>query len=108
MEAPLVVFPDFSKNFQLETNASGKGLGAVLAQKQDDGSVKPIAFASRTLQADEHNYDMTEMEELGVVWAVQQFFHYLYGHKCMVFMDHEALRSLLGTVTPQGIWQGGV
>ena len=102
MEALLLVFPDFSKNFRLETNASGKGLGAVLSQKQDDGSVKPIAFASQTLQAHERNYDMTEMEELGIVWAVQQFCHYLYGHKCMVFMDHEALRSLLNTPHPSG------
>ena len=35
MEASLLVFPDFFKKFQLETNASGEGLGAVLAQKQD-------------------------------------------------------------------------
>ena len=45
-EAPLLVFPDFSKDFQLETDASGEGLGAVLPQRQGDGSVKPIAFAS--------------------------------------------------------------
>ena len=44
------------KDFQLETDASGESLGAVLAQKQDDGSVKPIAFASRTLQPHERNY----------------------------------------------------
>ena len=101
-EAPLLVFPDFSKDFQLETDASGEGLGAVLAQRQGDGSVKPIAFASRTLQAHERNYGVTEMEALGVVWAVQQFRHYLYGHKCTVFTDHEALRSLLNTPHPSG------
>ena len=71
--APLLVFPNLSKHFRLETDASGEGLGAVLAQEQDDGSVKPIAFASRTLQSHERNYGVTEMEALGVVWAVQQF-----------------------------------
>ena len=101
-EAPTLVFPDFSKDFQLETNASGEGLGAVLAQKQEDGSVKPIAFASRTLQPHERNYGVTEMEALGVVWAVKQFRHYLYGHRCTVFTDHEALRSLLNTPHPSG------
>ena len=96
------MFPDFSKDFQLETDASGEGLGAVLAQRQGDGLVKPIAFASRMLQAHERNYGVTEMEALGVVWAVQQFRHYLYGHKCMVFTDHEALRLLLNTPHPSG------
>ena len=42
------------------------------------------------------------MEALGVVWAVQQFRHYLCGHKCTVFTDHEALRSLLNTPHPSG------
>ena len=44
MEASLLVFPDFFKHFQLEMNASGEGLGAVLAQKQDDGSVKQLSL----------------------------------------------------------------
>ena len=101
-EAPTLVFPDFSKDFQLETDASGEGLGVVLAQKQEDGSVKPIAFASRTLQPHERNYGVTEMEALGVVWAVKQFRHCLYGHRCTVFTDHEALHSLLNTPHPSG------
>ena len=94
------MFPHFSKDFQLEIDASRNALGAVLEQKQDDRSVKPIAFASRTLQTHERNYGVTEMEALGVVWAVQQFRHYLYGHRCTDFTDHEALRSLLNTPHP--------
>lgn len=45
---------------------------------------------------------MTELEALGVVWAVRHFRHYLYGHHCDVFTDHEALRSLLNTPHPSG------
>lgn len=100
--APLLAFPDFNRDFLLETDASGIGLGAVLAQKQADGSVRPIAFASRTLQKHEKNYGITEMEALGVVWAVKHFRPYLYGHGCDVYTDHEALKSLLNTPQPSG------
>ena len=98
--APLLVFPDFKKKFVLETDASGLGLGAVLAQQQDDGSVAPIAYASRTLQPHKKNYGVTEFEALGVVWAVKHFHPYLYGHGCHVVTDHEALKSLLNTPHP--------
>ena len=100
--APLLVFPDFEKEFILETDASGVGLGAVLAQEQDTGAKAPIAYASRTLQKHEKNYGVTELEALGVVWAVKHFCPYLYGHKCRVVTDHEALKSLLNTPHPSG------
>ena len=80
----LLVFPEFTKPFVLETDASGAGLGAVLAQKQEDGSTRPIAYASRSLQPHEKNYGITELEGLGVVWAVKHFRPYLYGHTCEV------------------------
>ena len=81
-------FPDFSRPFVLETDASGSGLGAVLAP---DGTVRPIAYASRSLLKSEKNYGITELEGLGVVWAVKP---YLYGNPCVVYTDHQALKSL--------------
>ena len=75
----------------LETDASGSGLGAVLAQEQENGLMAPIAFASRTLQKHEQHYGVTELEALGVVWATKHFRPYLYGHTCNLYTDHEAL-----------------
>ena len=100
--SPILAFPDFSKGFLLATDASGVGLGAVLSQVQDDSSIRPIAYASRTLQKHESNYGVTELEALGVVWAVKHFRSYLYGHRCDVYTDHEALKSLLNTPQPSG------
>ena len=102
MNASVLAFPQFGDSFLLETDASGVGLGAVLAQRREDGTTRPIAYASRTLQSHERNYGVTELEALGVVWAVRHFRHYLYGSRCDVFTDHEALKALLNTPHPSG------
>jgi len=71
--APVLAFSDFSREFMLETDASGAGLGAVLAQKQEDEVVRPIAYASRTLQPHERHYGVTELEALGAVVGSEAF-----------------------------------
>ena len=53
---PVLVFPDFEKQFLLEMDASGEGLGAVLSQKQNDGHYHPVAFGSHALTPSEQNY----------------------------------------------------
>ena len=101
-ESPLLSYPDFSMPFLLETDASIEGLGAVLAQHKEDHLVHPIAYASRTLLPHERNYGISELEALAVVWAVKHFRHYIFGHKCHVYTDHEALKALINTPHPSG------
>ena len=101
-KAPVLVFPNFAECFILETDASGLGLGAVLSQKQHDGKVAPITYASRTLQQHKKNYGILELEALAVVWAAKHFRTYLYGHLCDVITDHEALKGFLNTPHPSG------
>jgi len=101
-EAPVLAFPEFEQAFILETDASIQGLGAVLAQRQADGTVRPVSYASRSLQNHEKNYGITELEGLAAVWAIKHFRPYLYGHHTDLYTDHEALKSLLNTPQPSG------
>lgn len=66
--------PDFTKPFELTTDASNFAVGAVLSQDRH-----PITFISRTLSSTEQNYATNEKEILAIVWALQKLRNYLYG-----------------------------
>ena len=96
LTSPLLAYPDFGKDFTLETDASKSGLGAILSQYQDDQKLHPVAYASRSVSTTEANYAITDLETLAVVWAVTHFRYYLYGHNVTVIMDHAAVKATLG------------
>ena len=71
-------------------------LGAVLEQKQEDGSYRPIYYASRKLSEVERRYSQFEREALAVRWACEKFYLYLYGVKFELHTDHKPLVIVLG------------
>lgn len=104
VSAPVLAYPKFGpgNQFILETDASITGLGAVLSQMQDDGTIHPVAYASRSTDKHERNYGISELETLGLVWAVRYFRPYILGHPCTVYTDHTACLSILNTTRPSG------
>ncbi len=86
--------PVSSDVFVLHTDASGRGVGAVLNIIRDDREV-PVAFYSKQLRGAEVRYSATELEALAVVKAVTHFLPYLYGRHFTVVTDHMALTSLM-------------
>ena len=89
--APVLAYPDMSKPFILDTDASGFAAGAVLSQIQDDGEERPTAYYSKVFQDAEVNYCTTHRELLAVVLAVKAFRHYLLGKPFLIRTDHSSL-----------------
>ena len=95
--SPVLGYADYKNDFILETDASLKGLGAVLMQKQDN-KLRVIAYASRTLRPAERNdanYSSAKLELLAVKWAVtEKFKDYLLGSKFEIITDNNPLSYL--------------
>ena len=100
MNAPILVYPDFSKPFILDTDASNDAIGAVLSQKNESGE-HVIAYASRTLSKPERKYCVTRKELLAVVYFVKHFRH-LLGRKFTIRTDHSSLKWLMKFKNPEG------
>jgi len=94
LEDIMIQFPDFTKEFYINTDASTTHVGAELYQLNEDGHHQSLGFASRTLNAAERNYNTTELELLAIVFTCKKFRYYLLGHKVKVLTDHHALTFL--------------
>ncbi|GJX66868.1 putative reverse transcriptase domain-containing protein [Tanacetum coccineum] len=88
--APILALPEGSEDFITYCDASIKGLGDVLMQKE-----KVIAYASRQPKIHEKNFTTHDLELGAVVFALKIWRHYLYGTKCTVFTDHKSLQHIL-------------
>ena len=77
-------------------------LGALLSQYLSDGHLCPVACASHSLSHAEKNYSITGMETMAVVWGIQHFRAYLYGHDVMMITDHSAVQAVLEAPNPSG------
>ncbi|XP_048627208.1 uncharacterized protein LOC125595466 [Brassica napus] len=89
--APLLALPDFSKTFEIECDASGIGIGAVLMQDK-----KPIAYFSEKLGGATLNYPTYDKELYALVRALQVWQHYLWPKEFVIHTDHESLKHLKG------------
>ncbi|KAL7856578.1 hypothetical protein SRHO_G00154770 [Serrasalmus rhombeus] len=95
--APVLGYPDYNLPFVLQIDASGEGLGAVLAQVQG-GAERVIAYGSRGLTPAESHYPAHKLEFLTLKWAVtDKFYDHLYGNQFTVLTDNNPLKYVMST-----------
>lgn len=87
---PTLALPDFSAPFVIQTDASGEGIGAILAQHGN-----PIAFMSRSLGVAKQNWSTYAREMLAIVIAIRTWRPYLMGRRFTIQTDQRSLRFLL-------------
>ena len=95
-QTPILAYANYRRAFKLHTDASERGLGAVLYQKQDDWTDWVMAYASCTLSKSERNYDVHKLEFLALKWPVMERFHeYLHSGHFEVYTDSNLLTYIL-------------
>ena len=103
VSAPILAYPRINKPFILATDASTGdqenpgGLGAVLSQKDETGTERVVAYASRSLRPNEKNYSAFLLEMAAAAWAIDHFNVYLRGNPFTLITDHKPLVALNNT-----------
>jgi hypothetical protein len=93
-----LVYPDYSKEFVVYTDALSKQLGAVITMGN-----KPIAFFSRILIKTQQHYSMTEIELLVIVETLKEFKGMLWGQRAKVYTDNKNLIHDAGGLTSDSV-----
>ena len=100
--APVLAYPDFNRQFILDTDASDVGIGGVLSQVDDEGRERVVAYGSRVLSKPERRYCVTRRELLAVVTFTRQYRWYLMGRRFLLRTDHGSLTWLPNFREPEG------
>lgn len=95
LETDLLEFYDPNKPIVVVSDASGYGLGGVIAHIVD-GIEKPVNFTSFSLDKCQKSYPILHLEALALVCTIKKFHKYLYGKKILVFTDHKPLVGIFG------------
>ncbi|CAF1067859.1 unnamed protein product, partial [Brachionus calyciflorus] len=95
-------YPDFSRTFVIQTDASQVAVGAVIGQFDNNKKFRPISYSSRHLTGAETRYSATERELLAIVEAKKKNYALIYGRKVLFVTDHQPLVTMKNLKEPMG------
>ena len=84
---------------ELSVDASPYRLGAVIMHVYPNGTRRPIAYGSRTLNEHEKRYGQIDKEALAIMFGLKRFHVYLYGRHFTILTDHKPLERIFGPRT---------
>ena len=94
-EEPVLMMPDHTKPFQIETDASNYATGAVLTQLDSNSDRHPVLFLFilKMFSLAKHNYEIYDWELLAIIRALEEWQHYIQGsaHTTIILSDHKNL-----------------
>lgn len=93
--SPVLAIYDPTKETELHCDASSRGFGATLMQRQDDGKFHPTAYFSRSTTAAESKCHSFELETMAVYYALERFRIYLEGIHFTLVTDCNSLALTL-------------
>jgi len=91
IQAPILAYFDENKDLELHTDASGKGISAILNQRDPEGNLRVIAYASRTYKGAEARYPISEQECLAVVWGLNKYREFISYRPIHIMVDSHSL-----------------
>lgn len=91
---PILIHPDYEKQFVLSADASDNVLGGMLGQTDKNGIIRPIAYFSKKLNSTQKRYTILEKELMSIVCCVSTFKHYLYGRHFLIRCDNKSLTEM--------------
>ena len=108
INAPILKFPSFDKEFIIRTDASYDGIGGVLLQKNEETKKEhPVHYISRSIDKHERNYGITDLEGTALFYCLTKFKPYIMGnpHKTIIYTDHKPLVGLFNKKEPSNARQ---
>lgn len=94
-KATVLAYDNPAAETTVTVDASPVGVGAILSQKQSDGSMRPVAFGSTSLNETEQRYSQMEREALAVLFGCEHFHFFVYDKELMINTAHKPLLKIL-------------